>query len=427
MIYKILDEIAKTSATNTKVALLKAHSNNELLKRVVVMALDKVRYSYGIRKFPAISPATIPTLSLPEALDFLEHQLATRNFTGNSAISELCNVLSKLNQEDFLVVQRILGRDLKCGIGKTQANRVWSGLVVKPPYMRCGVFSSKTNARIRYPALLQLKSDGRYVAITVDNGDTTFTSRSGEEQEFPELQKVFSNYPDGVYMGELLVTGETDRAIANGLINSSEPPHDKIYCVLWDVVTLIGYAEGSAIPYQARLKLLEKIVATSNKVQVTTTIEVKDKQEALKIVGDWMSQGLEGGVLKDKSLGFKNHTSPLQLKLKLEVDCTVRIIGFTKGTGKREATFGAIEFKTDDSMVQGQTSGFSDELLAEISSNRGKYFGTLMDVTFNDISLARGSSVYALSHPRFKEFRNDVTETDTIDRIKELIEMAKEL
>lgn len=427
MIYKILDEIAKTSATNSKVSMLKAHSDNELLKRVVSMALDKVRFSYGIRKFPVVSPATKPTMSLPEALDFLEFQLATRNITGNSAISELCNVLSKLSQEDFIVIQRVLGRDLKCGVGRTLVNSVIPNLITKVPYMRCGVFSSKTNARIKYPALLQLKSDGRYVAVTVDNGDVTFTSRSGEEQEFPELHEVFSKYPDGVYMGELLVTGEADRAVANGLINSSEPPHDKIYCVLWDVVTLIGYAEGSSIPYQARLRLLNKIVTTNDKVQVTDTIEVKDKQEALKIVGDWMSKGLEGGVIKDKSLGFKNHTSPLQLKIKLEVDATVRIIGFTKGTGKRELTFGAIEFKTDDGLIQGQTSGFSDELLNQISNNREKYLGMLMDVTFNDISLARGSSVYALSHPRFKEFRTDITETDTLERIKELIEMAKAL
>ena len=45
-----------------------------------------------------------------------------------------------------------------------------------------------------------------------------------------------------------------------------------------------------------------------------------------------MNKGLEGGVLKDKNLVFKNGTSNQQLKIKLKVDADLRVLGFLKGT-----------------------------------------------------------------------------------------------
>jgi len=357
--------------------------------------------------------------------------MSARDVTGNKAIEALSLILQRLSQEDFLVIKRILDRDLKCGIGKTQANRVWSNLITKPSYMRCSVFSSKTKGRINYPALVQEKCDGRYVSVLVDSGKCTFTSRSGEEQEFPELAKVFSQYPDGVYMGELLVEGEVNRAVSNGMINSSDIPNDKIYCVLWDVVSVLGFAVGSPIPYQQRFNLLKLIVCANgaHKVKVVTTKIVNSHSEALQYASDVMNSGGEGAVLKDFRLPFKNHTSPLQLKIKLEVDITVRITGFTEGTKgtSRELTFGAIEFATDDGMIQGQTSGFTDDMLNDFNNRRKELIDSLMDVTFNDLTKARDSDVYSLSHPRFSGLRPDKTETDTLERVQELIEMAKEL
>jgi len=43
----------------------------ELLKRVMVMTLDKVHYAYGIRKIPNLSPSIKPQATLEQALDFL--------------------------------------------------------------------------------------------------------------------------------------------------------------------------------------------------------------------------------------------------------------------------------------------------------------------------------------------------------------------
>jgi len=429
-IHNIIKEVQETQGTNAKIALLKTNSVNDLLKRTVKMTLDKVAYSYGIKKIPEVSKSTV-SCSLDEFLDFLEFKLVTRELTGGKATEALSLILSRLSPEDLLVAKLVINRDLKCGIGRTQANLVWHNLIIKPSCMRCEVFSNKNAGRISYPALIQEKCDGRYVSVLIDAGNCTFTSRSGEEQEFQELAKIFSKYPDGVYMGALLISGEPSRAISNGMINSSNPPEDKIYCVLWDVVSSIGFAHGSPIPYEQRFNLLNTIVNSpvNDKVQVVDCKIVHSSSEALQYASDIMGKGGEGAVLKDYKLPFKNHISPLQLKIKLAVDITVKIVGFTEGTKgtSRESTFGAIKFTTDDLKIQGKTSGFTDEMLEDFNSRRDELIGTFMDVTFNDLTKSVASDTYSLSHPRFLKLRSDKTETDSFERVLEIIEAAKGL
>ena len=50
-----------------------------------------------------------------------------------------------------------------------------------------------------------------------------------------------------------------------------------------------------------------------------------------------------------------------------------------------------------------------------------------MEVQFNDLTKAEGNDYYALSHPRFIEWRNDKNETDTLEKAFQLRQMAMEL
>jgi hypothetical protein len=112
--------------------------------------------------------------------------------------------------------------------------------------------------------------------------------------------------------------------------------------------------------------------------------------------------------------------------MKLEMDLEVRVTGFKEGRvgTKREETFGAITFETDDGMIKGSTSGFTDEQLETINSDRESYIGKIMTVSCNDITKGRDSEHYALSHPRFKEFRDDRDDTDTLERANEIKMMS---
>ena len=164
-------------------------------------------------------------------------------------------------------------------------------------------------------------------------------------------------------------------------------------------------------------------------IQLIETRVVRSVKQALEIVSNWMKQGLEGGILKDPNNIFIDHTSPTQLKLKLEIDADMRCTGFYEGTPgtKREKTFGGITYENDEGTVKGRTSGFTDAQLEDFNSRRDELIGKVFTIQFNDITKARDSSTWALSHPRFIEWRNDKDETDTLERLQELKQMAMEL
>ena len=433
----ILDELNLENGKNYKMDVLKKYSDNDLLKKLLAMTYDKVKYTYGItlkniKYTPELTRYKGHEFSLDEALRILKSEYCTRKITGNDAKSELIHLLESMTKDDARIIGLVLGRDLKIGLGRTLINKVFKGLIVKPPYMRCGIYSEKTVKKVNFPAFTQEKCDGRYVAVIVESGAITFQSRSGEEGEFPELKKQFKSVEPGVYIGELLVHGETNRALANGIINSSEPDHSRIYLQLWDFIGLEEWSrpkdKEDKTPYGQRFReLRDNIKGTS--LVIVPTKAVRNIKEALTFTRELMADGKEGAILKDQDNIFLDHTSPTQLKLKVSFDIDVKIVGFTDGTPgtSREATFGAIKYETSDGQLVGQVSGFTDAQLTDFNGKREELIGTIMTIEGNDITKSRSKDTYAISHPRFIELRNDKAVADTLARALEQLESGKEV
>jgi len=434
----ILDELNLENGSNYKMEVLKKHKDSKLLQRVLKMTYDKVTYTYGITmKNITYTPESMRDINvnLEDALDVLDEFFVSREWTGNKAIQALTNLLSKLSKDDAEVLEKVINRDLRINMGRSNINKVFKNLIVKPPYMRCGLYSDKTAKKIDFTngAYIQLKADGMFQAVTVENGNVTFTARSGEERELPHLEQYFKTFKDGVYIGELLVHGVDNRSISNGIINSDDEEAKKeVYIQLWDYITLDEYSrpkdKKNKTFYVDRFKqLLENIKEVPDTfINIVPTAEVFNISDALQKVQEWMAQGFEGGILKDKNNIFIDHTSPTQLKLKLELDADVRITGFIEGKKgtKREQTFGAMTFETDDGKIKGSCSGFTDAQLEDFNSRRNELIGKVITVEFNDITKGRDNEYYALSHPRFIEIRNDKNETDTLERVQEMKNMA---
>jgi DNA ligase-1 len=450
MIHNILSELNESNSTNHKLATLKKYKNDELLKRVLKMTYDNVEFTYGVtvpqvEKFASSSTTntlTPGTTSLEYALDVLEEQLSTRAVTGRAALQVVSDLLATMNPADAALLKKIINRDLRVNFGKTLIVKVWPSLIKKPVYMRCDVYGPNTSAGIKFPAYVQLKADGTYREFTVTQGVSTSRSRSGEYYEYPVIFEQLSSYPDGVYIGELTVSGVDDRAKGNGMINSDDPPHDLIVLDLWDYVTHEEYAAAGTKDkknaptktYAERWAELTSIVGSSStgvhkNIRLIDTHVVNSMKEALAITSGYMNAGHEGSVLKGTTGTFKDGTSKQQLKLKLKIDCEMRITGFQEGTPgtKREGKIGSILFENDEGTIKGKTSGFTDEELDEFTSKQDELIGKIITVQFNDLSRAEGNDYYALSHPRFIEIRNDKITTDNLETVLKLREMATEL
>ncbi len=440
-IHQIIAEINESNSTNHKIAVLKKYQENDFLKRVLQMTYDHVAFTYGmsIEQIEKFEGSKSGASNLVYALDKIEEKLCTREITGHAGLQYAADLLSDLNVDDAQLAKKIINRDLRINAGKTLINKVFPGLITKPVYMRCDVYSSKTAKNIKFPAIVQLKADGTYREFTVDAGQVTARSRSGEDYEYPVIFKQMSTFPDGIYTGELTVRGIHDRAKGNGLINSDEPPHDDIVLELWDFISPFEYAQAGkkdkknpcVVLYDDRFRQLRNIMDTQtpSNVSIIPFKFVQTLKDALDACSKWMNQGFEGAILKDLEGVFKDGTSKQQLKLKLQIDAEMRITGFTEGSKgtKREGKIGAIEFANDEGTIKGRTSGFTDEQLDYFTEHQQELLNKIMTVQFNDLTKAEGNDYYALSHPRFIEIRNDKDETDTLEKVMKLREMAMEL
>ena len=434
MLKDILNELNESNSSNYKLDILKKYKDNSELKKLLELTYNRNKYNFNVSKNCIIkdNPNILESngsKTVDELLSALEI-LGEGTIRGNEAHQFVCNHLKCLDNDNKEIFLNVLGRDLKIGLNVKSINKVFKNLIPKPNYMRCAVLSEKTLKKIKFPAFIQLKMDGTYREIHVADGQVTGKTRSGEEYFNPVLFKEMENFPNGYYTGELTIDGES-RFTGNGLINSLNPPYEKITFTVWDYLTDDDYLEKSKTPYYSRFESLSDIIEkhNSNRVKLVPNHEVNSIDEALKYVSDWMEQGLEGGVLKDKNNVFKNGTSGTQLKIKLKVDAEMRITGFTDGTigTKREGKIGAIQFSNDEGTIKGQCSGFSDEELDLFTKNKDNLIGKIISVEFNDLVKSENNDYYALSHPRFIEIRNDKDETDTLDKVIQLRDMAKSL
>ena len=444
MITAILEELNKENGSNYKLEVLRKHKENDLLKKVLSHTYDNVKYTYGITMKNIPNYTCTSKKTLDEGLKSLVN-LYNRIHTGNNAIEFLTGVLSELNPSDALILEKVINRDLRINLGRTQINKIFPNLITKQTYMRCDVFSldkiidgkkkkgTASNISFKNGAFIQKKADGTFREFTVDSGMVTSTSRSGENYEYPVIFKEMKNYPNGVYTGELTVKGINNRAESNGLINSLTPPHDDILLELWDYIETkeYNYAANKLKTnkvYKERFETLNKIVRNSKNVFVIESYIVNSIEEASNETTKWMNNGFEGAVLKDFNGLYKDGTSKHQLKMKVSFSLDLRITGFTEGTKgtKREQTFGAIMFESDDGLIKGQTSGFTDAQLSDFNSKRNELIGTIIEVEANDLVQGKNNDYYALSHPRFIELRGDKDTTDDIQRALDSLEMAKQ-
>lgn len=223
-IYEILKTLESDNSRNFKLDVLRQHQDNEILKQVINLALNPFVQFYQ-RKIPEYTTVSDGHLELAQAFPGLS-LLSSRTITGNAAITRLSGILATLNHDDAKVVERIIQKDLKCGVSTKTVNDVWPDLIPEYPCMLCSGYDDKLVSKIEFPAIIQKKEDGMRFNAIVKGGKVEFRSRNGKqidllgnlEEQFLEM----AGNMDIVYDGELLVKkdGEIlDRQTGNGILN----------------------------------------------------------------------------------------------------------------------------------------------------------------------------------------------------------------
>ena len=427
------DKLAEDDGRIYKIDLLTKHKDDKVLRKIVKAALDPFTQFY-IRKIPEYTPNPNEGIALAFGIDTL-NDLAFRNVTGNAGIAHLKGTLEALNQDDAKVIERIIAKDLKCGVSVSTANKVWPKLIHEYPVMLCSQFEQKLVDKVKFPAYVQTKMDGMRFNAIVRNGGVEFRSRNGKELDLKgNLVNEFlalANGVDCVFDGELLVMFDhdyqfADRQTGNGILNKankgtiSDAEAKLVHASLWDVIPYDDFVKGVCnVVYETRWSSLEYMVANQDsknkKIWSVYHTEVDDIETANDIFQKLLADGHEGIILKDKYGKWEDKRTKSQIKFKGELECDLKIVGVQPGTGKYEGMLGAILCESKDGVVKVSVgSGFND-------THRKTYgeelIGKIVAVKYN-ARITNKQGEESLFLPIFVEVREDKDVADSSKDIK---------
>ena len=457
MINTIIESIANTPSKNAKIAILKEHKDNELLREVLVAALDPT-INYYIKKIPEFVSGQKPVNDLWWALTELT-RLQDRTVTGNNAISFLQSVLEQISVEDSKVIIKVIEQDLRAGFSESTANKVWSGLIPDFPYMRCSLPKAVNLDEFSWEAGVysQLKADSMFANVNhMMSGDVRILSRNGTQFPLDEFEylvlDVKDTFPTNTQThGELMVKRDgvvLPRQIGNGILNSVAKggkfdKGDAPFYLVWDQIALDAVVPKGTykVPYSERFAALKTQLTNSIFLELIPTRIVHSMAEALVHYREMLAEGLEGTIIKDANGIWKDTTSKHQVKLKLEVSVDLEIIGFNAGKGKNTDTFGSIEVQTCDGLLSVNVSGFIDKhpidkkgkevrepgiyTRKEIIAMKDSLMNTIMTVDSNSIMPpTKSNPKHSLFLPRFTEFRTDKSDADSLEKVIQQFESA---
>jgi hypothetical protein len=437
-VLKILEDIGSDSSRTHKVETLRLHLSNDLFMKTVKLALDPF-VNFYIRKIPDYEPKNQKTLHW--ALVELD-RLAKREFTGHAGIEHLRHILSELSRDDAIVIERIIGKDLRCGMAEGIVNAVVGEYIPSYPCLLARPYDEKNIKNIKFPAYSQLKADGLRANAIVENGKVTLCGRSGREIDLlglmdADLIELASHFPyPVVFDGEFVVCEDknviVDRKTGNGIINKaikgtiSPIEAMAVRFQVWDVIPLNYFKIGQGnISYKDRFETLLDAVEKTYKKLVAPCFWVipyrivNSLEEAIEHFEFLLEQGEEGTILKNFNAFWEDGRSKHLVKMKAEKDCDLEIIGWNPGTGQFTDMVGSLICASSDRTVEVAISGFSIDLRKQITEEINSLIGTIVAVIYNErIKSKDRKGIDSLFLPRFAEFRTDKTVANSSKEIK---------
>ena len=454
-IKEIFDEISAESGNNAKMDILRKYVDNQLLETVLYMANSK-RVKFFIKRIPEYTRNEDQTNTLEFAIEQLR-TIANREVTGADASNLLRDVLASLESDDAFIVERIIDKDCKIGMGTTFMNKVFKGLIEETPYMGAVSFDEKKARKIfdkGARGISQVKMDGRYCNAVIRGGDVELESRQGEPTIVTGAKFVeeLAQLDDCVLNGELTMDG-IPRYESNGIIASIidicgkkesrtdkenekklaafEEKHgnfdealSKIRYTVWDRITTYEYFDAkSTVPYSKRAIELNKTLKNieTSHVSIVEGKVVNSYEEAIAHFQDILGRGDEGTILKAYDGEWKDGKPTWQIKMKLELTLDLVITGFnygTKGT-KNENVVSSLNAETSCGKLKTRPQGLKEDLMIEITENQENLLGTIIEVKCSGLSFDH-TGAYSLLYPAFKHFRDDKSEANSLEECIEI-------
>lgn len=334
---QILRNLENSPSLTDKMTILQ--DNGETLpafREMLVYALDPYK-KYGFKTLPAPAKDGKTLAFDPNSWTYLTRvfdSLINSGKNTNEMKTKLGQLLGQLDGPTKLVVQRVILKDLRCGVGATLVNKVLPGLIPEFGVMLATPLEERHIKKLlQQKVYAQAKKNGDRCIVICDDTPAAYSRRGHLQPNYQHIvdacvalchdlgkQYVF----DGeVINGDFWGTRTVKKKAGNNADNA------KLH--VFDIVPLDQWVSGHTSPFSERRRTLKRVFHNYPKdgalIRIPShVIQVGEAtwDNLVEWRNNFMEQGEEGLILRlDVPYNFKTRSSLFKFKDMKEGDFTI--------------------------------------------------------------------------------------------------------
>lgn len=385
----ILEEVENLSGKAIE-SRLRDNNKNEKLASLLKWALS-FDFKFHVKKWPKISTegngVDINTFCT------LLYKLNTRKITGQNAIDNVIDTLSKCTKLQQKWYSRVLKKDLRCGFSASTA--IKAGFDIKEFKVMLatdGKKSKKLDELISNGLYCSPKLDGyRCIAVCSPSSVTLYSRKGKEYSNFPSVTKSLLEYCKNteksfVLDGEIMSDDFSSMQKTAFSIKSKKSVGDVSYHV-FDYIPIQEWVSKSfKLTKSERLNLLENHIPFADNIQMVEHFYSNNKDEILKKEREYLSNSLEG-VMAIPDIPYylgRKSNSLIKFKTFLSQDCRVEDV--IEGKGRLENKMGKLLIEQENGIFCEVGSGFTDEDRDYIWTYPSNFINKILEVQYQELT-----------------------------------------
>jgi len=392
----ILEQLEANNSRLFKEELLESQVTNDLLKKVFVAAGDPyINYYVNKFKIPKAEGIGADDLVLEHFLEDIYEKLSTRKVTGNAAKDLVVRLFTDMTGPQQKWCQRILLKNLRCGVQSTTVNKVWPGAIVGFSVQLAETLETRYEdgkgiiicEPVLYPTWVEPKLDGLRCVAVKHSGEVTMFTRNGTVLEtLPRIKSLLESAPWDEFVLDGEVMGETWNDSASVVMSHKKGKDDsKMVFHVFDALPFEDWRDQeSHLDLEDRLELAKELVSQvgdSAVVQVQGRL-ANNQEELLAAYLHDTDAGYEGIMVKDLVAPYLFKRSSNIRKVKPIATYEGVIVGHYEGRrgSKREGLWGGFEVVLPNGVVTRVAGGFTDKLKADINLDPDSWIGRIIEM-----------------------------------------------
>lgn len=395
--FAIIEEIAHTSSKLEKQRIINRYKDDVSFFQILNLALNPY-ITFGVTNVSP--PLNSGDNYFTDKTIGILLQLSERKLTGNNARYEITNHIETLTRASQKLFIRVLKKDLRAGFSSSTVNKVYPNFI---PEFKCMLAAPMNEKKLKNEVFVEPKYDGVRVLAYILKNNITFFSRGGKEFFNFEFLKdeLFSVLKDTIESSDLLILdGEITASTFNEIVGKSHRKEEQMKNAIFNIFD---------IPSLTRLALKERKIVLSDMFKKSTSEVIKlvpyllcKKENIENAYIEFLSQGLEGAIVKDPFSLYEDKRSTSWMKLKEINSLDLVITSVFEGTGKYEGMMGGVVGVDQEGRLKVSIgTGFSDEQRLAFWNDRISLIGRWIEIAYQNETVND-----SVRHPRFIRFRD---------------------